>query len=214
MPTTCSYLLGEDALVDAWWRLGFGLQHVHALREPWSADEAAAAAARTSDVTLRVPTRADIPALAELDLELRRHQGRSPVFSSGPIDSYEEAVADWEGDFDGDAYASDRYATLVAEIDGRVIGSAVGTALSESRMYAGPLLTEGAGFLGFAAVRPEARGLGAGRLLGEAVMAWSAGQGHSAGVTDWRAPNLQSSRTWPALGFRPTFWRLHRLVGH
>ena len=33
-------------------------------------------------------------------------------------------------------------------------------------------------------------------------------------VTDWRAPNLLSSRAWPALGFRPTFLRLHRLLGH
>ena len=61
---------------------------------------------------------------------------------------------------------------------------------------------------------PEARGLGAGRALGEAVLAWSAEQGHACVVTDWRATNLLSSRAWPALGFRPTFLRLHRLLGH
>ena len=59
-----------------------------------------------------------------------------------------------------------------------------------------------------------ARGLGAGRALGEAVLGWSHEAGHAACVTDWRATNLLSSRAWPRLGFRDTFWRLHRLVGH
>ncbi len=204
----------DVALADAWWRLGFGLQHVHALRSPWSVEESLAAGSRKSAITVRTPVRADMAALVELDLELPRHQARSPTFSSGPIASYKEAVADWEGDFVGEAYASERFTTFVAEQEGGVVGSAVGCALSVSRMYEGPLQTPDAGFLGFAAVRPEARGLGAGRLLGEAVLAWSAAQGHPAVVTDWRATNLQSSRAWPALGFRPTFWRLHRLIGH
>ena len=70
-----------------------------------------------------------------------------------------------------------------------------------------------AGFLGFAAVRPEARGPGIGKALGDAVLAWSAEAGYRSVVVDWRATNLLSSRTWPQLGFRPTFLRLHRVVG-
>lgn len=31
-------------------------------------------------------------------------------------------------------------------------------------------------------------------------------------VTDWRMTNLSASRAWPALGFRPTFFRLHRAI--
>jgi hypothetical protein len=36
--------------------------------------------------------------------------------------------------------------------------------------------------------------------------------GYRTAVTDWRATNLLSSRTWPRLGFRPTFLRLFRSI--
>jgi len=70
------------------------------------------------------------------------------------------------------------------------------------------------GFLAFAAVFPHARGLGAGRALGEAVIAWAAQAGYDCVATDWRVTNLLSSRTWPRLGFAASFLRLHRLVGY
>ena len=73
---------------------------------------------------------------------------------------------------------------------------------------------DNAGFLGFAAVLPSARGLGAGRALGETVLAWSAEAGYDVVATDWRVTNLLSSRAWPAIGFRETFLRLHRVVGY
>ena len=95
-----------------------------------------------------------------------------------------------------------------------MVGSAVGCRLEQSGQPRGPARPDEAGFLGFAAVLPEARGLGAGRALGEAVLDWSREEGHACVVTDWRATNLLSSRAWPALGFRPTYLRLHRLLGY
>ncbi|MGZ4469994.1 MAG: GNAT family N-acetyltransferase, partial [Nocardioidaceae bacterium] len=89
-----------------------------------------------------------------------------------------------------------------------------GCALEKSRNHQGPNRPEHAGFLGFAAVLPEACGCGAGRALGEAVLSWSGEAGYRSCATDWRATNLLSSRTWPRLGFRPTFLRLHRVVGY
>ena len=71
-----------------------------------------------------------------------------------------------------------------------------------------------AGFLGFAAVLPEARGAGVGRALGTTVLDWAAAEGYPVVVTDWRATNLLSSRTWTRLGYRPTFLRLHRRLGY
>ena len=73
---------------------------------------------------------------------------------------------------------------------------------------------DNAGFLGFATVAPHARGLGAGRALGEAVIGWAADSGFDCLVTDWRATNLLSSRAWPALAFKESFLRLHRLIGY
>jgi GNAT superfamily N-acetyltransferase len=63
-------------------------------------------------------------------------------------------------------------------------------------------------------VRPEARGTGAGRALGEAVIDWAANAGYDRIVTDWRSTNLLASRAWPRLGYAETFLRLHRLVGY
>jgi GNAT superfamily N-acetyltransferase len=129
------------------------------------------------------------------------HQGRSAHYALVP--NHDAALVD----------APDM-ATFVVERDGRVVGASVGCALTRSRSHAGLARPDDAGFLGFAAVLPEARGTGAGRAVGEAVIDWSARQGYRSVVTDWRATNLMSSRTWPRLGFRPTCLRLHRLVGH
>ena len=210
---TAHYVLvpaNDEALADAWWRLGFGLQHEHAVREPLTGPPTEPPAG----VRVRRANSGDVPALAELDLMLPSHQSKAPVFSSGPVSTYDEAAADWEQQFRAEERGDRTYATFVAEQDGEVLGSAVGSPLTVSSSHTGPARPPGAGFLGWEVVRPDARGGGVGRALGEAVLAWSAGEGHPAVVIDWRATNLQSSRAWPRLGFRPTFWRLHRQVGH
>jgi GNAT superfamily N-acetyltransferase len=203
---TAHYVLVPDdpELIDAWFRLAFGSQHAHAVRP---VPDTPLPPAR--DLVVRRAVRADIPVLAELDLALPQHQGLSPVFSSGEIPTLEEAVADWEESIDDQDYA-----TFVAEYNGQLIGSAVGCSLDKSSAHNGLAKPDNAGFLGFAAVLPPARGLGAGRALGETVLQWSADTGYTSVVTDWRVTNLLSSRAWPRLGFRQTFHRLHRLIGH
>jgi GNAT superfamily N-acetyltransferase len=203
---TAQYVLvpaSEHDLVSAWFRLGFGQQHAHGIRavptEPPS----------PAKVVVRRAIRSDIPVLAQLEVELPSHQGLAPTFSAGKASTVEESMAEWEEDFDDPAYA-----TFVAELDGEVIGSAVGCALAKSGSHAGPARVDNAGFLGFAAVFPSARGAGAGRALGEAVLAWAAESGFDSVVTDWRVTNLLSSRAWPALGFEESFLRLHRLIGY
>ena len=203
---TAQYVLVPDdaELLDAWFRLGFGAQHAHAIR-PAPVEPLAA----RPGLDVRLANRDDIQVLAELDLVLPQHQGLSPVFSSGEVATLEEALADWEESID------DRdYATFVAERNGKVIGSAIGCSIEKSSTHGGLARPDNAGFLGYAAVFPEARGLGAGRALGEAVLNWAAGVGYTSVVTDWRVTNLLSSRAWPRLGFVQTFHRLHRLVGH
>ena len=119
----------------------------------------------------------------------------SPPASS---DTYEEAAAEWEEDFD-----DPEFTTFVAEHDGRVVGSAVGCALTKSGTNSG-LVAPGERRLPRLRRRaPRRRGLGAGRALGETVLAWSAEQrATTSSATDWRQTNLLSSRAWPALGFQ------------
>jgi GNAT superfamily N-acetyltransferase len=195
----------DAALIDAWFRLGFGLQHVHALR----AAAPPATASSPSGVTIRRAERQDIPVLAELEVVLPAHQAAAPVFYTGPSATLAECRAEWEESFEDPDYT-----TFVAVQDGAVVGSAVGCSIAKSSVHKGLARPDDAGFLGFAAVLPEARGAGIGRALGQAVQTWVAESGYRADVTDWRATNLLSSRTWPRLGYRPTFLRLHRIVGY
>ncbi len=192
---------GDAALADAWYRLSFGLQHVHALRETPPTATAPAAGVRPA-------TRDDIESLARLDLVLPEHQARSPVFSRGPSPTLVDALRGWEENFDDPGFAA-----FVAVLDGRVVGSALGCPVEMSTAHSSVARPNDAGLLAYAAVLPEARGHGLGRALGEAVVAWAAGAGHRTIATDWRATNLLSSRTWPRLGFRPSFLRVRRVVG-
>jgi GNAT superfamily N-acetyltransferase len=193
----------DTALVDAYFRLSFGIQHVYAVQGARPVEPP------PEHLQLRLADRADIPALAKIALALPEHQDRSPVFSSGGVPTLEETVAEWEDDFDDPDFR-----TVVVEHDDVVVGAAVLCDLSKSSMHQGIARLDDAGFLGFAAVLPEARGLGAGRVLGEAAIGWAAERGYRSVVTDYRATNLLSSRTWPKLGWRPTYYRLHRLIGY
>lgn len=194
----------DAALVDTWFRQDFGQQHLHAVRD---IPEPSFAVVPRSELVVRLAERSDVPALAELELVLPRHSGQSPVFSGLQIPTLDETAAELEADW-GDP----KYTIFVAEHEGRVIGSSVGCALEVSSGHTALMRPVRAGFLGFAAVLPEARGLGAGRALGEAVLAWARDAGYAWAATDWRSTNLEADRTWPTLGFRPTFRRLHRTI--
>jgi len=194
----------DEELVRAWFRLGFGQQSCHALR-----GLPAHASFSPAGLTIRRAVREDIPALAELEVELPRHQRLAPTFSAAIVPPAEQAAAEWAEDFDDPGYT-----TFVAERDGTVVGSAVGCALEKSGSHTSLARPDNAGFLGFAAVFPSDRGQGTGRALGETVLEWAAQAGFDCVVTDWRVTNLLSSRTWPALGFAESFLRLHRLIGY
>ncbi len=193
----------DTALLDAWFRSGFGAQHVHAVRDLGEAVEPA----KTHGFTVRRAEHRDVAALAALDLVLDDHQFGSPVFSGVPAPPLAEAVADWEQGIDDPSLA-----TFVAVLDDHVVGSAIGVSATKSSMHTGIARPDHAAHLGFAAVLPEARGRRIGQALGQAVLAWASAQGYRSCATDWRATNLLSSRTWPKLGWRPTFLRVHRTI--
>jgi GNAT superfamily N-acetyltransferase len=194
----------DDALVDTWFSLDFGQQHLHAAREN---PPPSFGVVPRSELVIRRARRDDIPALAELELVLPRHMQGAPVFSRLPIQPIAEIVAELESDFDNPDYT-----LFVAEHEGRVIADAVGCALTKSSGNSSLIRPANAGFLGYAAVLPDARGLGAGRALGETVMAWSRDAGFDCVATDWRSTNIEADRSWRGLGFRPTFRRMHRSI--
>jgi GNAT superfamily N-acetyltransferase len=194
----------DAGLVDAWFSLDFGQQHLHAVRE---VPPQSFGVVPRSELVIRRPTRADLPVLAELELVLPRHSPLSPLFSPVPIQPVDEIEAELAEDFD-----DPKFTFFVAEHEGAVVGSAIACDLSVSSSNGSLIKPASAGFLGYAAVLPSARGSGAGKALGETVLAWARDAGYPVIATDWRSTNLQADRSWRGLGFRPTFRRMHRFV--
>jgi GNAT superfamily N-acetyltransferase len=194
----------DAELVWAWFRLGFGQQQCHGLR-----GLPTRAPVRPAGLNIRRAVREDIPALAELDIELPLHQRLAPTLSAGTVPSVQEVAGEWAEDIDDPSWA-----TFVAERDGKVVGSAIGCSLEKSGSHTSLARPDNAGFLAFVAVFPSGRSRGAGRALGETVLEWAAKAGFDCVVADWRVTNLLSSRAWPALGFAESFLRLHRLIGY
>ena len=189
----------DPALVDAWFRLSFGQQQAHAIREltaePWPAG------ARKAETR-------DLDALAELAPLLNEHQLQAPVFSERRLSwDFDELRREFENDL-----ASEEIGTFVAAVDGRKVGLFQVAPLELSNMHVSLARPERACYLSFAVTVPEVRGSGAGVALTQASLAWAHEAGYESMVTDWRVTNLLASRFWPKRGFRTTFLRLHRSI--
>jgi ribosomal protein S18 acetylase RimI-like enzyme len=131
----------------------------------------------------------DLESALRFSAVLFDHLSGPPVWSFRAPRAESEVRAEWE-----EFLAEPETTHLVAELDGRAVAH---MALHGSSLEV-------------AATLPEARGRGAMRAL------WAAAQEHAAGErweTDWRATNLEADACWRRLGFRPTRYRLHRLVG-
>ncbi len=191
----------DAALVDAWFRLSFGQQQVHATRAvdvgaQWPAG-------------VREAEPGDVDAVVELEPILPAAQDRAPAFAfrlAGPDDP--DAVrADIEQEV-----ANPDVGLLVAEVEGRIVGSYLVCPVEMSSSIVGLCRPPGGCHLAWAATLPSVRGTGAGLALMHAADAWAHGAGYTVMTVDWRVANLLASRFWPRRGFRPTFLRLSRSI--
>jgi GNAT superfamily N-acetyltransferase len=188
-----------DDQVAAWFRLSFGAQHAHGIKE---VDE------RSWPPGARRAEPHDIEGLMELAPLVADHQALAPVFSGVvEVDDEDELRAMLAADI-----ANDELGELVYERDGRLLASFEVVPVEKGSMHRGLAQPDGAALLGWAASLPEVRGSGAGLALTDAAFAWAHERGYASMVTDWRMTNLLSSRFWPARGFRCTFLRLYRSV--
>jgi ribosomal protein S18 acetylase RimI-like enzyme len=192
----------DSRLVDAWFRLGFGQQHAHALQEVTPRE-----VALPIGIEIREPREEEIEELIEVDLTLPAHQGRSPVFSSIGQPTRGELREEWAS-----TLAGHEEHVLVAYQEGKPVAVWSVSPVELSSQHRGLGRPERAAFLGFAATLPEFRGSGLGLALTDASFNWAAENGYEVIVTDWRVTNLLSSRFWPRRGFRPVFLRLYRAI--
>ena len=188
----------DGDLLHAWNRLGFGRQQAYAVRDvpeaTWPAGTRSAAGS-------------DVDALVELGPLLDEHQRHAPVFSTIPSDAPDEIRNEILDDL-----ANPEAATLVAERDGRIVGTFFLVPATMSPSHNGVVRIDGSLLLAWAVTKPDIRGSGVGVALTDASFAWAHERGYRTMVTDWRETNLLSSRFWPARGFRPTFLRLYRSI--
>jgi len=193
----------EETLVDAWFRVGFGGQHAHGIREVPAPTEVA-----TPDgFEIRHPRESEIDDLIEIGLALPRHQLKAPVFSERPVPSREEEQREWLNTF-----AGDEEEVLIGYLNDRPVACWSVTSIEHSGEHSALARPERAAFIGFAATLPESRGSGIGVALTEACFAWAAEHDYPTMVTDWRETNLLASRFWPKRGFRRMFLRLYRSI--
>jgi GNAT superfamily N-acetyltransferase len=193
----------EPELLDAWWRLCFGRQHAHGIREVPPDVEVAI----PDGVEIRGPREEEIEQLIDIDLALPEHQHRSPVFSAAPQWTREESHAEWLRTL----AAGDEH-ILIGVYRGRPAACWAFVPVERSSANRGLLVPDRCTFLGFASTLPEFRGLGIGAALTRSGLAWAADSGYDAVITDWRVTNLLSSRFWPKRGFREAFLRLYRSI--
>jgi GNAT superfamily N-acetyltransferase len=187
----------DPALLDTWFLTGFGKMQAHGVR----------------DLSLEPPPNASfsIRRVAPDDLDLIEPLlaliSTSLVKSPAYAITLPERYADFRRDYAKElAESPSRY--WVAIDDGRAVGLAGFEAPSE----AGVMVPEGAWYLEDAKTDPAARGRGVARALLAAAFAEARAEGAHDCVTDWRTASFPAHRTWTALGFKPTDFRLHRHI--
>ena len=118
----------DPELVDAWFRLSFGAQHAAGIQEtPAVVDNS------PSDVIARRATAEDLEAGTALDLELPRHQERSPVFSmAAPTAITDEDREQFLSEVD-----DPEVGLFLAEIDGKPVGELLMVPVERSSMHVG-----------------------------------------------------------------------------
>ncbi len=187
--------VAED--LHPWERLGFARMQVSALQQLLGDD-------RPPDPRVRPAGPDEIEtAVRPFAAVIWEHQAASPTFTGLTTPTWDELRADWL-----ETLAEDGIIHLVAEEDGQAVGHALVYPADDELGW--PTCTAR---LAVVAVLPDHRGRGIGRALTEAALAAAHEAGHTHVETDWRITNLLASRTWPAMGFRPAFHRLWRVVG-
>jgi GNAT superfamily N-acetyltransferase len=188
----------DEALMDSWLRLAFGVQFVFAVRETEAMKPVRA------NVKIRPGAPDDLELVARLDRGLYEHQAQSPSFSGLKIPTDDEFRTEWSDLWDD----PELFTHFVAERDGTAIGHIV--------LYRRPTgdlrVPEDNIDISHAATLPTARRTGVSLALTGHALTWAREHGFRSMTADWRSVNLLASRHWPRIGFRPTYYRLYRAV--
>jgi GNAT superfamily N-acetyltransferase len=189
------YAPADDAtLLDTWSLTGFGKMQAQGVRD------LDLALPSGTPFTVRRVTPDDLDFIEPLLGLIPMGLVKSPAYAI----RLPEWFAELRGEY-AEELANPASLYWLAEEDGQAIGLA-GFVAEES----GVGVPDGAWYLEDAKTLPAARGRGVMRSLVATAFAAARASGARHCVTDWRTASLPAHRTWTALGFRPTDFRLHR----
>ncbi|MGZ6256179.1 MAG: GNAT family N-acetyltransferase [Candidatus Limnocylindria bacterium] len=186
----------DAALLDTWFLTGFGRMQAQAARD-LDLDPPSG-----TSFTVRRVTLDDLNFIEPLLGLIPMGLVKSPAYAI----TLPEWFAELRGEY-AEELANPASLYWLAEEDGQAIGLAGFVAEDP-----GLRVPEGAWYLQDAKTAPAARGRGVMRALVAAAFAEARASGARHCVTDWRTASLPAHRTWTALGFRPTDFRLHRQI--
>ncbi|MGH8824421.1 MAG: GNAT family N-acetyltransferase [Jiangellaceae bacterium] len=199
------YALVPVADVDRWLALAFGHEQVHAMGSTNVPETLQAHGNSRSDFSVRQAGPDDLDAVQPVSRLIADSNVASPVFAYVDQSFYDDlrpSLRETLEDETVTVWIAEDATEVLGFVAVRPIPADEGTMLKPA----------GTVELIVAATLPTARGRGVGRTLCERALAESATQGLEICVVDWRAANLTASVFWPRRGFRPTAYRLHRLI--
>ena len=186
----------RESVATALFDLGFGRGGVFAVRgiDPMG-DEPATA-------EIRVGTTHDLDSIAALSHVEYLYRSAPPMYALDQTRSLAETRAAHGQLLDDGAIH------LLAFRDGRDVGLLT----IEQTSPAPRLCAANAPYIGPTATDPEARGSGVGRALVNAALEWARQHGRETISVDFDSRNLLSRPFWYGNGFRPTGYRLRRVL--
>jgi GNAT superfamily N-acetyltransferase len=186
----------DPALLDMWFLTGFGKMQANAMRD-LSLEPVVDAS-----FSIRRATPDDLERIEPLMNLIATQLVRSPAYAI----SLPEVLATYRAEYASDLKDPAAHYWL-AEENGVAVGL---QGFYEAEP--GVMVPDDAWELADAKTAPEARGRGVARALLAAAFAEARLAGATHCVTDWRTASLASHRSWMAIGFRPTHFRLHRHI--
>lgn len=199
------YTVAPVSDVDSWLTLAFGHEQVHAVGPTSLAEPYGASDLTRGGFSVRRAGPDDLDALQPVSRLIADSNAASPVFAYIEPSFYDDlrpSVLETLEDDTVSVWIAEDAADVLGFVATRPVPVDEGSMLKPA----------GTVELIVAATLPKARGAGIGRTLCERALAESAAQGLDVCVVDWRVANLTASVFWPRRGFRPTAYRLHRLI--
>ncbi|WP_066059490.1 GNAT family N-acetyltransferase [Robertmurraya korlensis] len=191
--------------VEAWLRLGFSYEQVHAIND---LTQITLTPPDAKGITVRKATEADLNNLRSIATLIFKHQALAPTFA--PFFPEDEEKL------------RDGYAGLISEPDvdvwlafeeNKLVGfQALWPVNMDHSKHTQMSIPQHSMELGIGGTIEGYRGKGIGRLLTYTALNEVRAKGYQLVVSDWRMTNLLSSTFWPKQGFKETAYRLSRKV--